>query len=54
MRGIIVLIGISIGGGVGWWLGSLIGFTTAIILSSIGSGFGLFYTRKILKDHMGG
>lgn len=47
-------LGVIIGGSVGWWLGSLVGLTTAIILSGFGSGFGLYMGRKFVKDYMGG
>ena len=42
------LFGVSIGGGVGWWLGNLLGMGYAVILSGIGSGLGLYLIRKVI------
>ena len=32
----------TLGGAAGWWLGDFIGIMTAVILSAIGSGVGLW------------
>ena len=53
MRGLSVLFAMSIGGGVGWWLGSLIGTMTAVLLSGIGTGVGVYLMRKIIKNAIG-
>ena len=52
MKGIIGYVGMSIGGAIGWWLGALHGMTLAILLSAIGSGVGLYYTRKLAEDYL--
>ena len=52
MRGIIGYIGMSVGGALGWWLGNLHGIMLALLLSSIGSGFGLYYARKLAEDYL--
>jgi membrane protein YqaA with SNARE-associated domain len=52
MKGILATIGITIGGAIGWWLGDFIGLTSAIILSSIGSGAGLLAIRWLAKEYL--
>jgi len=52
MRGIFGFIGLSLGGWVGWWLGAFVGITTAVVLSSIFSGVGLWGARWIGKEYL--
>ena len=47
MRGTLAFIGTTIGGAIGWWIGAKIGITTAVIVSAIGSGVGLYYSKRI-------
>src|SRR6185437_14229914 len=47
MRGTLAFIGTTIGGAIGWWIGARVGFTTAVIVSAVGSGVGLYYSRRI-------
>lgn len=42
MRGILGLLGASLTGWAGWWLGAKVGFTTAILLSAVASGVGMY------------
>jgi uncharacterized membrane protein len=50
MRGIFGLIGSTAGGWLGWWLGDYVGITTAVMLSAIGTGAGLYAARRFI-DH---
>ena len=43
MRGIIGWLAASIFGAVGWWLGAHVGLVTAVIVSAIAGGAGLYY-----------
>lgn len=43
----------TIGGALGWWLGSLMGLTAAIVVSGVGTGAGLYIFRKIAREYMG-
>ena len=52
MRGILRFILMSLGGGLGWWLGDYVGIFTAVALSSIGSGVGLWAAFKIEREWM--
>ena len=43
-------VGAIIGGYAGWALGALIGTFTAFIVSMIGSGFGMYWGRRLARD----
>jgi hypothetical protein len=43
MRNIIGWLGATILSAAGWWLGAHVGLLTAVILSSIAGGAGLYY-----------
>ena len=45
-------LGATIGGAVGWWAGAHWGTMTAFIVSTVATGFGIFYGRR-LAVHMG-
>ena len=52
MRSLFGFIGLSAGGWVGWWLGTFVGMTTAVVLSSIFSGVGLWAARWVGREFM--
>ncbi|MCE1228936.1 MAG: hypothetical protein LWX11_05560 [Firmicutes bacterium] len=52
MKGILILFAMSLGGAVGWWLGSLVGLVTAVLLSAIGSGLGVWTMRWVFRNWM--
>ena len=37
----------------GWWIGDLVGLTTAFVLSAVGSGVGMYIGSRI-ANHYGG
>ena len=51
MKGFLNLVGMSVGGWIGWALGSQVSIFTAFIVSMVGTGVGLFYTQRAIK-HM--
>jgi len=53
MVGLFGFIGATILGAIGWWIGDLVGFMTAFILSTIASGIGLYAGRRIARDYLG-
>ncbi|HEY3133913.1 MAG TPA: hypothetical protein VGJ47_04720 [Gemmatimonadaceae bacterium] len=44
-------LGATIGGYAGWFLGAKIGFTTAFMLSMVGTGVGIYYGRLIARNY---
>lgn len=53
MRGIISTLGIFVIGSIGWAIGMWVGIGTAVVLSAIGSGVGLYYGRKLFDEWLG-
>lgn len=53
MRGVFSTIGTFVVGSLGWALGQLVGLGTAVVLSAIGSGVGLYYGRKLFDEWLG-
>ena len=52
MKGIVVFFGMNVGGAIGWYLGALNGFTTAVVLSMVFSGIGLYVVRKLAENYL--
>jgi hypothetical protein len=50
MSKVIVFITATVGGAIGWWLGEGFGFMTAFFVSTIVSGVGIYYGRKIAQN----
>jgi hypothetical protein len=48
----IILFGASVGGGVGWWLGSRFGIMTGFILSVIGTAAGVYLSRRLITHFL--
>ena len=42
-------VGATVLGYAGWFVGMLVGITTAVILTIIGSGLGIYYGRKVAQ-----
>ena len=49
MKGFLNLVGMSVGGWLGWALGALVSVFTAFILSVVGTGVGLYLTQRTIK-----
>ena len=47
----LALLGSFIIGSLGWWIGMKVGLMTAVILSGIGTGVGIWLGRKIASDY---
>lgn len=52
MRGLAVLLGSTIGGALGWWVGSPAGIFGSMTLSAVGSGVGLYLVRRLWNEYM--
>lgn len=53
MRGIFATLGTFLLGSIGWAIGQHVGLLTAVVLSAIGSGFGLYWGRKLFDAWLG-
>lgn len=47
MHRVLGFVGMSVGGGIGWSLGSHVGVMTAFMLSVVGTGAGLYAARRL-------
>ena len=52
MEKIIVIVTTTILSALGWWLGAFIGIFTAFTLSMVGTGFGVYFGRKFVRDYL--
>lgn len=46
-------VGATLLGAGGWWIGEHVGVMTAFILSTVGSGAGLYFGRRLAREHLG-
>jgi hypothetical protein len=47
------LVGATVVGAGGWWLGAHVGFMTGFMLNMVGSGVGLYAGRKAARHYLG-
>lgn len=52
MRGFISMVAGSLGGAVGWWLGSYEGFMTAFFISIICTGVAVYFCRRLMNEYL--
>lgn len=50
MERLIVFIGASVGGALGWWLGERVGLMTAFFVSTVGTGAGIYFARRWVRS----
>jgi hypothetical protein len=43
--------GTVVGSAIGWWIGAKIGLMTAVFVSAIGTGLGLYAGRRIAASY---
>ena len=44
-------IGATVGSYAGWALGATVSFTTAFILSMVGTGIGIYFGRRVARNY---
>jgi hypothetical protein len=49
---IVGFTGATIGGAAGWWVGAHVGFMTAFLLSTVGTGVGLYFARRWISTYL--
>jgi len=47
MSKLLTLLGGTVGGAIGWWLGARVGIMTAFFVSVVGTGAGVYAGRRI-------
>ena len=52
MRKLGGFLGLTVGGGIGWCVGAYFGFFSAFVVSTIGSGVGLYYARRAMDESL--
>lgn len=52
MSKLLALVGATLGGAIGWWLGAHVGFMTAFMLSMVGTGGGVYAGRRIATNYL--
>ena len=45
------LLGMTVGGWLGWAIGERISFFAAVILGIVGTGLGLYAARRVIRDY---
>ena len=50
MTKVLAITGATVGGYAGWALGALVGPFTAFMVSMIGTGFGMYWGRRIAQN----
>ena len=44
-------IGATVGGAIGWWIGEFFGTFAAFVISTIGTGIGVYWARRYVAEH---
>jgi hypothetical protein len=52
VEGLFGFIGATLLGGIGWWIGQRVGVMTAFIVSTVGTGVGLYLGRRLAREHL--
>ena len=53
MTKLLMFIGATVGGAIGWWLGERAGIMTAFIVSTVGTGVGIYAGRWLSEAILG-
>ena len=52
MSKLIAMIGATIAGAIGWWVGALVGVMTAVVLSGVATAAGFYFTQRWIATHI--
>jgi hypothetical protein len=52
MKKLFSFIGATVGSYAGWALGERFGFTTAFMLSMVGTGFGIYFGQRFARNYV--
>jgi hypothetical protein len=48
----LLFVGMTVGGAIGWWLGSYGGIWVALLASGVGSLIGVYVTYRLVRDYL--
>ena len=51
MTKLLMFLGSTVGGYIGWWCGERVGFMTAFIISMVGTGAGMYFGRRVAQHY---
>jgi outer membrane lipoprotein SlyB len=51
MSRLLAFVGATLGGAIGWWLGSAVGLMTSFLLSVVGTAAGVYYGRRLAHQY---
>ncbi len=51
MSKLLALVGATVGGTLGWWIGARMGIMTAFVLSIFGTAAGVYVGRRIAREY---
>jgi hypothetical protein len=51
MTKLLGFIGATIGSAIGWWIGAKVGIMTAVFVSAVGTGAGIYAARRFAEHH---
>src|SRR5690242_18967843 len=54
MAKLLTFVGATVGGAIGWWLGARVGIMTAFMVSTLGTGVGIYAGRRCAGAILGG
>ncbi len=52
IRWMMVLLGSSVGGAIGWWLGAFAGQMTAFFVSLVGTAAGVYFANRLARHYL--
>ena len=48
----LMFVGLTVGGAIGWWIGSYGGIWVALVASTAGSFAGIYVVYRLTKDYL--
>ena len=52
MNKMLSMLGATIFGSLGWWIGAKVGMMTGFFVSMLGTGFGIYVARRFVRDYL--
>jgi hypothetical protein len=52
MNRLLILVGATMGGAIGWWLGDHVGLMTAFLASVLGTGAGVYFGLRVARRYL--